>query len=118
MIRLSVGTRTIAVFYGRAAGRWCGYYLAGYDREWGGRIPLGKLTLAIAIEVALREGACEFDFLKGAERMKYTWPVRDRATLDADVFSARPGAQLMRATRATRDAAAALTKSARFFFNA
>jgi CelD/BcsL family acetyltransferase involved in cellulose biosynthesis len=117
MIRLSVGRRTIAVFYGLAAGRWWGYYLAGYDREWGGRIPLGKLTLAIAIECALREGACEFDFLKGAERTKYTWPVRDRATLDADGFSARPGAQLLRATRAARDTAAALSKSALSLFH-
>ena len=105
------------MFYGLAAARWWGYYLAGYDREWGGRIPLGKITLAIAIELALREGAHEFDFLKGAERMKYTWPVRDRATLDADVFSARTGAQLMRATRATRDVAAALAKSARDLFS-
>ncbi len=69
--------------------------------------------LAAAIDMATPEGATEFDFLKGAERIKYVWPVRERATIDADVFSETSGAQFTRATRATRDAAAALSKSAR-----
>ena len=53
------------------------------------------------------------DFLKGAEPVKYLWPVCERATLDADVYSAGWGAQLERAARATRDAAAAVAKSVR-----
>lgn len=113
MLRLTGDARTIAVYYGLARGRWWGYYLAGYDREWAGRIRLGQITLAAAIDLAAREGATEFDFLKGAERIKYMWPVLERATMDADVFSDRSGAQFTRATRATRDAAAALSKTAR-----
>jgi CelD/BcsL family acetyltransferase involved in cellulose biosynthesis len=114
MIRLSAdGDRTIAVFYGMARGPWWGYYLCGYDREWAGRIRLGQVTLDIAIDIARREGAVEFDFLKGAHRNKYAWPVRERATLDADFFSERPGAQLTRAARAARDAAAAVHKAGR-----
>jgi CelD/BcsL family acetyltransferase involved in cellulose biosynthesis len=118
MIRLIGDDRTIAVFYGIASGNWWGYYLAGYDREWAGRIRLGQITLAVAIEFAKQEGATEFDFLKGAERIKYVWPVRERATIDADVFSDKSGAQFTRATRATRDAAAALSKSAKGLFPA
>jgi CelD/BcsL family acetyltransferase involved in cellulose biosynthesis len=118
MIRLIGDDRTIAVFYGIASGTWWGYYLAGYDREWAGRIRLGQITLAAAIEFAKQEGATEFDFLKGAERLKYVWPVRERATIDADVFSDKSGAQFTRATRATRDAAAALSKSAKGLFPA
>jgi CelD/BcsL family acetyltransferase involved in cellulose biosynthesis len=113
MLRLSVSERTIAVFYGIASGSWWGHYLAGYDREWAGRIHLGHVTLAAAIERASQERATEFDFLKGAERVKYIWPVRERATLDADVFSEGSAVQFTRARRATRDAAAALAKSAR-----
>jgi CelD/BcsL family acetyltransferase involved in cellulose biosynthesis len=113
MIRISADTRAIAVFYGLASGKWWGYYLAGYDRDWAGRIRLGQITLATAIEVASREGATEFDFLKGADRVKYLWPVRERATLDADVYTGQSGAQLKRATRATREAAVAFAKSAR-----
>ena len=117
MIRLSADTRTIAVFYGLASGGWRGYYLAGYDREWAGRIHLGQITLATAIEIASREGATEFDFLKGADRVKYLWPVRERAALDADVYSGESGAQFKRATRAARDTAIAFAKSARDLFS-
>ena len=116
MIRLSDGSQTRAVFYGVRSGGWFGYYLAGYDREWAGRIHLGQVMLASAIDIARTTGATEFDFLKGAERVKYVWPVSERATLDADVFSERPAAQLTRATRAGRDVAAALSKTARNLF--
>jgi CelD/BcsL family acetyltransferase involved in cellulose biosynthesis len=118
MIRLSADSRPIAVFYGFAVGGWWGYYLAGYDRDWAGRIHLGRITLAAAIELAAQEGAAEFDFLKGAERVKYLWPVRERATVDADVYSAQSGAQLERAARATREAAAGFGRSARRLWDA
>jgi CelD/BcsL family acetyltransferase involved in cellulose biosynthesis len=118
MFEMTADARTIAVFYGIAAAGWWGYYLAGYDREWAGRIRLGQIVLATAIDLAAADGATEFDFLKGAERLKYVWPVRERATIDADLFSATSGPQLARARRATRDAAAALTKSARQFLPA
>lgn len=117
MIRMTADGRTIAVFYGIAAGKWWGYYLAGYDREWAGRIHLGQVNLAAAIDSAAAEGATEFDFLKGAEPVKYIWPVRERTAIDADVFSRSCGVQFTRATRATRDATAALTKSARALFS-
>lgn len=113
MIRISSDMRTIAVFYGMAVSRWRGYYLAGYDREWAGRIHLGQLTLAAAIDLASREGAAEFDFLKGVERVKYLWPVRERSSLDADAYSEHSAAQFSRARHATREAAGALAKSAR-----
>jgi CelD/BcsL family acetyltransferase involved in cellulose biosynthesis len=116
MIRLSSDVRTIAVFYGLATAGWWGYYLAGYDREWAGRIHLGQIALASAIQLAAQEGAAEFDFLKGAHRVKYLWPVRERATVDAEIYSAHPGPQLVRATRATREAAVAFAKSARRLF--
>lgn len=117
MVRLTADAgRTIAVFYGMASGTWWGYYLCGYDREWAGRIHLGQLTLDAAIDLARREGATEFDFLKGAHRNKYAWAVRERTTLDADLFSDGLGPQLTRAARATREAAAGLTKSVRAVF--
>jgi hypothetical protein len=116
MIRLTVGERPIAVFYGLATGSWWGYYLSGYDRAWAGRIHLGQITLDVAIDLAVNQGAAEFDFLKGAERIKYHWPVRDRMTVDADVYSGKPGAQFSRAIRATRETAGALANAARGFF--
>jgi len=117
MIRISIDMRTVAVFYGLAAGRWWGYYLAGYDREWAGRVHLGQITLAAAIETAARDGATEFDFLKGVERVKYLWPVRERSCIDADAYAAQWGAQFSRAMQTGRDAAAACVKSARHLFS-
>ena len=113
LIRLTSDMRTIAVFYGFAVSRWRGYYLAGYDREWAGRIHLGQITLAAAISLAAREGAAEFDFLKGVERVKYLWPVRERSSLDADAYSEHSAPQFSRARRATREAASGFAKSAR-----
>jgi CelD/BcsL family acetyltransferase involved in cellulose biosynthesis len=123
MIRLRSDKRCVAMCYGLACGdggsgagspgKWWAYYLAGFDRAWAGRIHLGRLVVAITIDMALREGATEFDFLKGAERYKCYWPVRDRVTIDADVYSSTTGAQLERARQAARELAAALVKSGR-----
>jgi len=113
IIRIAIDMRTVAVFYGVSIGNWLGYYLAGYDRAWAGRIHLGQITLAAAVDLAVREGVREFDFLKGVERVKYLWPVRERSAMDADAYSAHWGAQLDRAARAGREAAAATVKSAR-----
>lgn len=113
MLRIAIDMRTVAVFYGISIGPWLGYYLAGYDRAWAGRIHLGQITLAAAVDLAVREGVREFDFLKGVERVKYLWPVRERSSMDADIYSAHWGAQLDRAVRAGRDAGAAGVKSAR-----
>jgi CelD/BcsL family acetyltransferase involved in cellulose biosynthesis len=118
MIRISIDMRTVGVFYGMAVGQWWGYYLAGYDREWAGRIHLGQITLAAAIDMASREGARDFDFLKGVEAVKYLWPVREIATIDADAYSTHWGSQLTRAIHAGRETAAAAVKCARGLFQA
>jgi CelD/BcsL family acetyltransferase involved in cellulose biosynthesis len=116
LIRFLSDMRPIAVFYGIANAGWFGYYLAGYDRKWAGRIHLGQIVLATAIDRALSEGAAEFDFLKGPERVKYLWPVRERLGVDADVYSSEAGAQLVRAARAAREGTAAVARSARALF--
>jgi len=81
-----------------------------------GRIHLGKVTFSTAISLAVAEGATEFDFLKGAEGVKYLWPVNERVTIDAEVYSGRSGAQLTRARRASRELASAVVKSMRDWF--
>jgi CelD/BcsL family acetyltransferase involved in cellulose biosynthesis len=112
MVRMTADGRPISVFYGLANGPWRGCYFLGYDRAWAGRIHLGRVAFAAVIERFAREGAAEFDFLKGAERVKYLWPVRTRGTLNADAYPLNMGSQLVRAGAAARDAAAALAKSA------
>ena len=113
MLRLSCDMRTVGVFYGLGTAQWWGCYFADYDREWAGPIPLGQILVASAIQVAAEQGVRRFDFLKGLDRVKPLWPVRDRVSLDARVYSPASGAQFTRALRATRQAASALVKSAR-----
>jgi hypothetical protein len=123
MVRVLSDKRCVAICYGLTCGNdevgagstrksWA-FYLSGFDRAWAGRIHLGRVLAAATVDMAQREGATEFDFLKGAERYKYYWPVHDRVTIDADVYSSTAGAQLQRARHAARELAAALVKSGR-----
>jgi CelD/BcsL family acetyltransferase involved in cellulose biosynthesis len=117
MLQMTADDRPISVFYGLASAGWRGCYFLGFDREWAGRIHLGRVAYAAVIERSAREGAAEFDFLKGAERVKYLWPVRTRGTLNADAYPLNMGSQLVRAGAAARDTAAALAKSAARIFS-
>jgi hypothetical protein len=44
------------------------------------------------------------------------WPVRERVTVDAEIYSANSGAQFVRALHASRQVAAAPATSARNMF--
>jgi CelD/BcsL family acetyltransferase involved in cellulose biosynthesis len=74
---LRLDERIIAVMYAlHARGRaYC--YLCGFDPEFGALSP-GTLILGHSIWQAVREGAREVDFLRGQERFKYFWGVRER----------------------------------------
>jgi CelD/BcsL family acetyltransferase involved in cellulose biosynthesis len=113
MVRVSIDLRTVAVLYCIVAGKWWGCYLVGYDRASAGKIHLGRVALSLGMTLGIQEGATEFDFLKGAEPVKYLWPVRERITIDADVFAGRASAQLTRAARAARDVGVGLAHSVR-----
>jgi CelD/BcsL family acetyltransferase involved in cellulose biosynthesis len=125
MLQMRADERPIAVCYMLSAGsersaggsgRWFGYLLSGYDREWAGRIHLGRLALVAAIDLAERGGAREFDFLKGSERYKYFWPVRERTTIDANLYSGTSRTHISRATHEGRQVAASLVKFVRGLF--
>lgn len=73
---LRLGDETAAVFYGFLHWRRAYVYIAGFDPRFA-RLSLGTVLLAHAIEEAIREGAVEFDFLRGREPYKYRWGARD-----------------------------------------
>ena len=74
---LRLDERMIAVMYALHA-RGCAYcYLCGFDPEFGALSP-GTLILGHSVRQAVREGAREVDFLRGQERFKYHWGVRER----------------------------------------
>lgn len=82
MLRLYVlrlGGRVVASLYGFACRGRTYYYLGGFDPDVRGLSP-GMLLIGHAIEEAVREGAHEFDFLRGREAYKYDWGAQDRPT--------------------------------------
>jgi CelD/BcsL family acetyltransferase involved in cellulose biosynthesis len=77
MYALMVAGRIAAVYYGLGDGRRAYGYLIGFAPELSFLSP-GALVIAHAIEEAVREGATEFDFLRGQEPYKYKWGAVDR----------------------------------------
>jgi CelD/BcsL family acetyltransferase involved in cellulose biosynthesis len=74
---LSIGDDIAAVYYGFLHhGRAYGY-LTGIDPAFAHESP-GTLLLAHVMEEAIREGAHEFDFLRGGEPYKYGWGAQGR----------------------------------------
>jgi CelD/BcsL family acetyltransferase involved in cellulose biosynthesis len=69
----------VACYYGFLTGGRAYYYLGGFDPAWE-RFGVGHQVVAHAIEEAAREGATEFDFLRGREPYKYRWGARDTPT--------------------------------------
>jgi CelD/BcsL family acetyltransferase involved in cellulose biosynthesis len=73
---------------GRPAGAYYGFhhrgrayaYLGGFDPAYAEESP-GAILIGNAIQQALSEGACEFDFLRGRENYKYGWGAVDTWTL-------------------------------------
>jgi CelD/BcsL family acetyltransferase involved in cellulose biosynthesis len=74
---LRLDDRIIAVMYALHARARAYCYLCGFDPEFGTLSP-GTLILGHSISQAVREGAREVDFLRGQERFKYFWGVRER----------------------------------------
>jgi CelD/BcsL family acetyltransferase involved in cellulose biosynthesis len=96
LLALRFNGEIIAVLYcladpaRRAHRRWYDY-IGGFDPAFAAFSP-GTLLLAHAIDAARREGAAEFDFLRGAEAYKYRWGAVDRPMYALSV-TARPPAR-------------------------
>jgi CelD/BcsL family acetyltransferase involved in cellulose biosynthesis len=74
---LDVGGTTVAVYYGFLHRGRALAYMVGLDPDWAFE-SLGTILIWHAMEEAIREGAREFDFLRGREPYKYGWGATDR----------------------------------------
>jgi CelD/BcsL family acetyltransferase involved in cellulose biosynthesis len=74
---LRLDERIVAVMHALCAKDRAYCYLCGFDPELGALSP-GTLILGHSIWQAVQEGAHEVDFLRGQERFKYFWGVRER----------------------------------------
>ncbi|HEX7048873.1 MAG TPA: GNAT family N-acetyltransferase [Longimicrobiales bacterium] len=76
---LRIDGRPAAAYHGFLARTRAYYYLGGFDPAFR-RLGAGNLVVWHAIREAAREGAREFDFLRGREPYKYAWGAHDRPT--------------------------------------
>jgi CelD/BcsL family acetyltransferase involved in cellulose biosynthesis len=80
---LRLADRIVASFYGfthiTAGKRRTYFYLSGFDPALA-TLSLGTLVIDHAVRAAIREGAAEFDFLRGGETYKYRWGAQDHVT--------------------------------------
>lgn len=79
MHRLRRGSETIAILFAIRGKHSTSYYLSGFDPDCRHYSP-GTALVGAAIAQAAREGASEFDFLRGQETYKYRWGAEDRPT--------------------------------------
>jgi len=70
--QLTVGEQIVATTYCFRYGDVFYAYQSGFDLEWARYSP-GRLIIAHAIREAIREGAREFDMLRGTEKHKLSW---------------------------------------------
>jgi CelD/BcsL family acetyltransferase involved in cellulose biosynthesis len=80
MYELRFADESAAIYYGFLHGKRAYGYITGFNPAYSFESP-GAIVLAHALEEALREGACEFHFLRGQEAYKYKWGAVDRWNL-------------------------------------
>lgn len=105
---LWLGDTPAATFYGFRYGRVFSFYQSGFDPQFA-KLSVGLVSLGLAIESAIDEGAGEFDLLHGVEAYKFHWAKATRRLGGIEVFPPGPLGRLAwassAATRSARRAA-------------
>jgi CelD/BcsL family acetyltransferase involved in cellulose biosynthesis len=76
---IKIGDAIVGAYYGFHHGSRAYAYLGGFDPAYAEESP-GAILIGNAITESIREGAREFDFLRGRESYKYGWGALDRWT--------------------------------------
>ena len=77
---IEIGDAVVGAYYGFHHRGRAYAYLGGFDPAYAQESP-GAILIGKAIAEAAREGAREFDFLRGRENYKYGWGAEDRWTV-------------------------------------
>jgi CelD/BcsL family acetyltransferase involved in cellulose biosynthesis len=98
----------VAALYGFRYGGVFSFYQSGFDPNYAG-FAAGLVTMGLAIQKVIEEGASEFDMLQGLERYKGLWARDSRSLGRVDIFPPHLRGLLYRGTtelgRAARRAA-------------
>lgn len=94
---LWLGDTPAATFYGFRYGRVFSFYQSGFDPRFA-KLSVGLVSLGLAIESAIGEGAGEFDLLHGVEAYKFHWTKATRRLGRIEVFPPGPLGRIAWAT--------------------
>jgi len=88
--------RALGALYGFRYGRRFYFYQSGFDPAYRQQ-SVGMVTMGLAIQHAIMEGAEEYDFLHGTESYKFLWTTESRDLLRIRLFPPSSGGALCRA---------------------
>lgn len=77
--------RPAAAVYGFYYNNTFYYYQAGFDPKYS-QYSVGYLAIGLTVELALEEGAQEYDMLRGNEEYKYAWATDERELVRLTIF--------------------------------
>jgi CelD/BcsL family acetyltransferase involved in cellulose biosynthesis len=81
LLLLKANSQTIAAIYCFKHGSKMSYFQSGFDPRWS-KYSVGTVLMGKCIEMAIRDGCQEFDFLRGDEDYKFQWTACLRQTLE------------------------------------
>jgi len=81
--------------YGFRYGETFYFYQSGFDPDWR-RQSVGLVTMGLAIQAAIEEGAAEYDFLHGREEYKFHWASQTRELGCLDLYPHHSAGRLSR----------------------
>jgi CelD/BcsL family acetyltransferase involved in cellulose biosynthesis len=81
LLLLKANSRTIAAIYCFKYESKTFYFQSGFDPRWS-KYSVGMVLMGRCIEMAIRDGCKEFDFLRGNEDYKFQWTSDVRQTLE------------------------------------
>jgi CelD/BcsL family acetyltransferase involved in cellulose biosynthesis len=81
LLLLKANSQVIAAIYCFTYGSKVSYFQSGFDPRWS-KYSIGMVLMGQCIEMAIREGRKEFDFLRGDEDYKFQWMADVRQTVE------------------------------------
>jgi len=81
LLLLKADSQAIAAIYCFKYGSKTFYFQSGFDPQWS-KYSVGMVLMGQCIEMAIRDGCKEFDFLRGDEDYKFQWTAEVRQTVE------------------------------------
>jgi CelD/BcsL family acetyltransferase involved in cellulose biosynthesis len=86
---LTLNDEKVAALYGFMYGNKFYFYQSGFDPRYA-PYSVGLVTMGLAIEAAIKDGAEEFDLLHGDEKYKSLWAKKQRDLVRIELFPPTP----------------------------